>query len=181
MIISKEFKFEASHILPNHPGKCRNLHGHSWRVMLEVEGAIQPESQFVLDYNQLSALVDPVLEVLDHTHLNWLVSYPSSENIAIALGDIFAPLLQGGYFEEVTLRVSETQKTWTELRLGDLAAETNPLLGFHPPLLEELKNHPILWPNLDAVLLKRAEWLLARKLAHQHIELIHEWVRRGGK
>src|SRR6476646_11311270 len=41
-VIQKQFSFEASHSLPNHAGKCRELHGHSYRVELAFEGEIKP-------------------------------------------------------------------------------------------------------------------------------------------
>lgn len=69
MEISKEFTFEASHILPNHPGKCSNLHGHSWRLIVYVEGKTDKETGMVADYADLKAGVQPIIDDLDHAHL----------------------------------------------------------------------------------------------------------------
>lgn len=109
MEIAKEFTFEASHILPNHPGKCSNLHGHSWRLIVYVEGKVDPQTGMVCDYADLKAGVEPVIGDLDHAHLGawetrtatisdpvstksveWLDPYgnfnPTCENLLIAIG-----------------------------------------------------------------------------------------------
>src|SRR6267142_590844 len=98
MLLRKTFRFEASHILPKHPGKCSRLHGHSWVLHVEVEGPINPSTGFVMDYADMSSAVKPLIDRLDHRHLGtyddfdtfqcdqWGVSgmgkvYPSSENL----------------------------------------------------------------------------------------------------
>lgn len=115
MFISKSFSFEAAHILPRHPGKCSREHGHSWRVIVEVSGPIQKESQFVMDYATLKREVQPIIDRFDHQHLNGFVKYPSSENLAIHIAhELCGKLI--GYGHEPNLRlvvkVSETQATW---------------------------------------------------------------------
>lgn len=115
MQLRKTFRFEASHILPRHPGKCHRLHGHSWVLHVYVEGEVNPETGFVLDYALISEAVKPLVEALDHRHLgqwdsdpndahlaklDWLIDlpeenevpnlplnfYPSSENLAMWVG-----------------------------------------------------------------------------------------------
>ena len=113
MLVSKEFRFEASHILPNHKGKCSRLHGHSWRVRVEVYGEIDDASGFVLDYAELKKIVQPLIDLFDHRHLNCFVNYPSSENIACYLAH---QLLDGLYYKskatKMVVAVSETESTW---------------------------------------------------------------------
>ena len=105
--LQKEFKFEASHILPKHPGRCSRLHGHSWKLRVSVMGNINPETGFVMDYADLKKVIEPIVESLDHRHLGqwgnmghfhgsvitlikgWevvgmpLEFYPSSENLIV--------------------------------------------------------------------------------------------------
>ncbi len=112
MQISKEFTFEASHILPKHKGKCSRLHGHSWRLWVVVEGPIHEETGFVCDYGELKMLVDSqVINKLDHSHLGCGIAwtgddqhpwqsyfgpafYPSSENLCKAVFKLLSPLVQ---------------------------------------------------------------------------------------
>jgi 6-pyruvoyltetrahydropterin/6-carboxytetrahydropterin synthase len=52
MKIAQAFTFEAAHRLPNVPDthRCRRLHGHSYRVVLCLEGPIDPHTGFVVDF-----------------------------------------------------------------------------------------------------------------------------------
>jgi len=74
MELTKEFRFEASHILPKHPGKCSRLHGHSWVLKVSVKGKVHPETGFVMDYAEISEVVKPIIDSLDHRHLGQWVS-----------------------------------------------------------------------------------------------------------
>lgn len=69
MELRKSFRFEASHILPKHPGKCARLHGHSWILHVFVCGPINDDTGFVVDYGDISVIVKPIIEKLDHRHL----------------------------------------------------------------------------------------------------------------
>ena len=77
--------FSAAHSLPRHRGKCKNLHGHTYKIEVVVEGEKKEDTECVVDFSQLKALVDEVLELVDHKFLNEIISYPTSENIALFL------------------------------------------------------------------------------------------------
>ena len=97
MELTKTYRFEASHILLKHSGKCSRLHGHSWVLHVSVEGPVNSETGFVMDYGDISKVVKPLVERLDHRHLGeWRVGdnhysssvkdlpedfYPTSENL----------------------------------------------------------------------------------------------------
>ncbi len=111
MTVSKVFTLESSHQLPLHPGKCARLHGHSWRVTVQIHGTQNPKSHFVLDYNHLSHVVDPLVNFLDHRHLNYVCQYPSSENILQLFAVALLPLLGAPNFNRLVVKVAETLKT----------------------------------------------------------------------
>lgn len=82
--VGKEFRFEAAHSLPHLPEghKCRNLHGHSYRFRVEIEGPVDHRG-FVIDYAEIAAVVDPIVASLDHRNLNDLFAQPTTaENIS---------------------------------------------------------------------------------------------------
>ncbi len=88
-IIGKEFRFEASHQLPNHDGKCARLHGHSWRGVIYVSGNKLVNSgakqDMIMDYDDIKKYLKPLLDdYLDHYHLNETTGLmnPTSEAIA---------------------------------------------------------------------------------------------------
>jgi 6-pyruvoyltetrahydropterin/6-carboxytetrahydropterin synthase len=88
-LIYKEFRFEAAHTLPNHDGKCRRLHGHSWvgRVYLQGEKLIETGSKqgMIMDYGDIKKYLKPLLDdFLDHHYLNETtgLTNPTSEELA---------------------------------------------------------------------------------------------------
>jgi 6-pyruvoyltetrahydropterin/6-carboxytetrahydropterin synthase len=77
--------FSAAHSLSRHPGKCRNLHGHTYKVDVVVEGDKKEDTECVADFAEMKAAIEDVIELVDHTYLNEVISYPTSENIALFL------------------------------------------------------------------------------------------------
>jgi len=99
MKLVKTFRFEAAHRLPEVPEghKCARLHGHSFRVEVEIEGPVDPASGWVVDYADIAAEVKPVVERLDHRYLNEIegLENPTSENIAVWIWERLQPRLAG--------------------------------------------------------------------------------------
>ena len=56
MRLRMDFPFSSSHILPRHPGRCRNLHGHNYVLQVQVKGPVDPSSGMVVDFDDLSRL-----------------------------------------------------------------------------------------------------------------------------
>ena len=68
MKIAKEFHWEMGHRLPFHLGKCKNLHGHSYKCMVELTG--DPDSNgMVIDYFDVKKIIGPIIEELDHSFM----------------------------------------------------------------------------------------------------------------
>lgn len=68
MKVAKEFKWEMGHRLQFHQGRCRNLHGHSYRAIVELEGELN-QNGMVIDFYDLIKIVNPLIEELDHSFL----------------------------------------------------------------------------------------------------------------
>jgi 6-pyruvoyltetrahydropterin/6-carboxytetrahydropterin synthase len=80
--VTRSFAFEAAHQLPWHPGKCRNLHGHGYRLEVTVEGPVDSNGM-VLDFADLEAAVHrEVISRYDHCYLNDQFDNPTAELIA---------------------------------------------------------------------------------------------------
>ncbi|HEY5155689.1 MAG TPA: 6-carboxytetrahydropterin synthase QueD [Acidimicrobiales bacterium] len=86
MELFKEFSFEAAHRLPNVEAshKCARLHGHSFRVEVQVTGEVGVDTGWVMDFADLATAWQPVHEDLDHRYLNELAGLenPTSEVLA---------------------------------------------------------------------------------------------------
>ena len=86
MRIYKQFQIEAAHLLPNLPPehKCRRLHGHSFTIGVHVAGTLDVKLGWVMDFADISKVVQPVLDRIDHRYLNDIAGLenPTSENLA---------------------------------------------------------------------------------------------------
>lgn len=137
--ISKTYRFSASHQLNKHDGQCRNLHGHNYKVQVMLAAPTiesdpdHPKYGMVLDFADMNAIVRPLIDKLDHTHLNesaWTLFengetvpfsvYPTAENIAHVLvhctrkhlRHALGALATVGWF--LTVRVHETDDSYAE-------------------------------------------------------------------
>lgn len=86
-VVAREFTFDASHQLPNHNGKCRNLHGHTYTVWVAVSGPVhphdgEPREGMVVDFGDLKQVMKSCIDKLDHHHLNEIIPVPSAERIS---------------------------------------------------------------------------------------------------
>ena len=68
MKVAKRFRWEAAHRLPWHDGECKYLHGHSYRMMVEVEGT-PDERGMLIDFKHLKKVLKPLVEKWDHATL----------------------------------------------------------------------------------------------------------------
>lgn len=71
--IAKEFSFDMAHMLDGHDGKCQNLHGHTYKLQVEVTGNLHLEGAkrgMVMDYSDLKAMVKQhILDPMDHAFI----------------------------------------------------------------------------------------------------------------
>ena len=98
--LTKEYTFEAAHRLPHVPAdhKCARMHGHSFRVEISVAGEVAPGSGWLVDFGDITAIVEPLLKrELDHRTLNDVpgLENPTSEVLCGWLWKRLAPQLPG--------------------------------------------------------------------------------------
>jgi len=94
--LTKTFRFEAAHRLPQVPPdhKCARMHGHGFQVDVTVAGAIDPAMGWLVDYADITAVVDPIVRgELDHRTLNDVpgLENPTSELLCVWLWNRLAP------------------------------------------------------------------------------------------
>jgi 6-pyruvoyltetrahydropterin/6-carboxytetrahydropterin synthase len=68
MKIGKEYYFEMGHRLTFHQGGCINLHGHSYKLIVILQGELN-ENGMLIDYYELDKIVNPIIKELDHGYL----------------------------------------------------------------------------------------------------------------
>lgn len=132
MKIAKEFKWEMGHRLTFHHGKCKNLHGHSYRCMIELSGK-PDENGMLLDYYDLKKIIDPIIEKLDHSFMVYEKDYElidvldklnsnkvvvdfesTAENICTYLLNEIKKTSLPSNIEGIKVRVLETENTYAE-------------------------------------------------------------------
>jgi 6-pyruvoyltetrahydropterin/6-carboxytetrahydropterin synthase len=131
--IAKEYKWEMSHRLPFHQGPCKNLHGHSYKLFVMLEGE-QDKNSMVIDYYDIDSFINPILNKLDHSFIcdendslmidflknngfkyHVIPYYTTSENLVTYLLESAVPHFSS--FENITqlsIRVYETVDAYAE-------------------------------------------------------------------
>ncbi len=140
--VTKEFRFEGAHALTGYDGKCRHIHGHSYRLFVTLKGDIKqvqdhPKSGMVVDFSDLKKLVNElIVEPFDHalilrsdaalaneikeSYCNVIITdfQPTCENLA----QHFAQLLTDRLPDHLSLhsiKLYETPSSYVEWVAGD--------------------------------------------------------------
>ena len=81
-----EESFDAAHALRGYEGPCENLHGHTWKVQVFLQGETLNKIGLLQDFKEIKSDLKEVLADFDHKLLNdakpFDVENPSSENLA---------------------------------------------------------------------------------------------------
>jgi len=82
-----ERNFSSAHQLRGYRGKCENLHGHNYRIEIYARGRELNKTVLLVDFVELKAAADEVVNYLDHRNINELPPFdeelnPSAENLA---------------------------------------------------------------------------------------------------
>lgn len=116
--LSKTIDFESAHWLPSFPQghKCRRLHGHSFRVEVIVEGDVDPQRGYLVDFGEVKRALEPIKDQLDHRLLNDIpgLENPTAEMLAKWIYDRVQPSMP----LLAAVRVRETCTSAVEYRGG---------------------------------------------------------------
>ena len=71
--LQSEASFDAAHFLKGYDGKCKNIHGHRWRIVVRVEGSrlipTGPKAGMLLDFGDLKSALTELADEFDHALL----------------------------------------------------------------------------------------------------------------
>jgi len=83
--INVQSHFSAAHFLKDYQGQCQNMHGHNWRIRVQVCQKDVDELGMSVDFKLLKQILNGILEQLDHHLLNEIPVFagcnPTAENI----------------------------------------------------------------------------------------------------
>lgn len=122
VLVSKEFTFDAAHHLHNYEGKCKNLHGHTYRAVLGVSGYTDDRG-LMIDFGDIKEIWKQKIEIdLDHRYLNETLPpmNTTAENIVVWIYEKLTEALldeqrySGARVEFI--RLYETPTSYAEVR-----------------------------------------------------------------
>lgn len=143
--ITKQFSFETGHALYGYDGKCKNVHGHSYKLSVTVIGTPITDTSnvkygMVIDFTDLKKIVkEEIVDLFDHAtvfnkntphvelaqelsdrgHHVILVDYqPTSENMVVDFAKKIQDRLPGG-IQLHSLRLQETESSFAEWFASD--------------------------------------------------------------
>lgn len=139
--VSKEFSFETAHALDMHQSKCRNIHGHSYKLTITVLGPVkedqsQPDVGMVIDFTELKNIVNQeVVDKLDHALILksdsrfkgiekhndktiYVDYHPTCENILQEIVEVVSVELPS-HVKLVYAKMNETANSYSEWFLED--------------------------------------------------------------
>ncbi|MBO9128437.1 6-carboxytetrahydropterin synthase QueD [Bacillus sp. 165] len=125
VLVSKEFTFDAAHHLHCYEGKCKNLHGHTYKVVFGISGYVN-EIGISIDFGDIKDIWKTEIEIyLDHRYLNETLPpmNTTAENMVVWIFEKMEEALQteersqqykGARVEFV--RLYETPTSYAEMR-----------------------------------------------------------------
>ncbi len=90
--------FAAAHQLREHKGMCENLHGHNWKVEVEIRGE-ELVNGLLVDFRDIKEATKKVLDELDHKFLNDLEAFRSCNTSS--------EMIARHIFESLSLRLND--------------------------------------------------------------------------
>jgi 6-pyruvoyltetrahydropterin/6-carboxytetrahydropterin synthase len=110
--VSVEQTFAAGHALRNYHGKCENVHGHNYRVLVTIQGPQLDSIGLLVDFVEVKKLMNRVIDRLDHQFINDLAPFdtinPSAENMAKFFYDEISNGLGAGAVRVWEVKIWET-------------------------------------------------------------------------
>jgi len=118
--VTKIFHFSAAHQLPLHKGQCSKLHGHNYKLEVEVVGDTAKKSGVIMDFGDLDQIVhEEIIDLYDHCYINATIENPTAENMLVIFSQNLYDRLLINYGSTIRLKsltLWETEKcyaTWT--------------------------------------------------------------------
>ncbi len=107
-------EFAAAHLLRGYDGPCARLHGHNWKVEVEVRASALDDIGMGIDFKVIKQHTRQLVEQLDHRNLNELPPFdrlnPTAENIAAHLFRELGKRLNGERTRVSAVTLWETER-----------------------------------------------------------------------
>ena len=136
--VTKIFRFEMAHVLANHEGLCKNIHGHSYKLFVSLTGEVKDtpgasDDGMLMDFGELKSLVkSQILDTFDHAlvinekvpfantlkdlpfeRIQLLPFQPTCENLILHFAKLLVPVLPAD-IRLNRLRLFETETSFAD-------------------------------------------------------------------
>ncbi|MEO7557864.1 MAG: 6-carboxytetrahydropterin synthase QueD [Gammaproteobacteria bacterium] len=106
--------FACAHTLRDYPGDCRRMHGHNWKVEVEVEADQLDEVGMGVDFKVIKNATRSLAKTLDHRYLNDVEPFdkinPTAENIAAYFYHNLSRTLNRAHIRVSAITLWETER-----------------------------------------------------------------------
>ncbi|WLR43014.1 6-carboxytetrahydropterin synthase QueD [Bacillus carboniphilus] len=130
VLVSKEFTFDAAHHLHCYEGKCKELHGHTYKAILGISGYVN-EIGLVIDFGDIKKLWKCYVEpYLDHCFLNETLPAmnTTAENMVVWIYEKMCTALKSWSGDQTTriefIRLYETPTSYAEINRNWYESQT---------------------------------------------------------
>lgn len=115
--VCKKFKFDAAHYLPYHDGKCKQFHGHTYHLEIEVKNAVLSNTGMVIDFSKLkNAVQTNIIDTLDHSIINEYIPYPTAEMMVLWIWENLSIDIKGLH----SIKLYETDGSYAKIYAEDI-------------------------------------------------------------
>jgi len=107
-------EFAAAHQLRNYPGDCARLHGHNWKLEVQVTANKLDDKGMVVDFKAIKQATNEIAGMFDHHNLNEIAPFthlnPTAENIAAYFYHALSEMLNDDRVKIKSVSVWETDR-----------------------------------------------------------------------
>jgi len=113
--LTVEVEFAAAHQLRNYEGNCARMHGHNWKVIVEMTGQQLDDVGMLIDFKTMKHAARETARQLDHYYLNDIAPFdrinPTAENIAVWFFDELSEALNRPHARISAITVWENDRS----------------------------------------------------------------------
>ena len=107
-------EFASAHTLRGYPGDCNRMHGHNWRLEVEVTTSTLDDIGMGIDFKHIKNATRSVAQELDHRYLNDIPPFdavnPTAENLAAYFYRRLAEILDDARVKVAAVTLWETER-----------------------------------------------------------------------
>jgi 6-pyruvoyltetrahydropterin/6-carboxytetrahydropterin synthase len=116
--ITKRFKIDFAHHLPDYNGKCSRIHGHTGYLEITLcdDKSLKQITDYyegmIIDFYLFKKKVQPLLDTLDHRDLNYILVRPTAENVLNYAVQILEKIFPYALYEVKFYESTDSWVTW---------------------------------------------------------------------